>query len=436
MKRLFSLILFLSSTLFVLTACGKAHSTPKHDSHKSESLSESDLNTQIVKAQQMIDSLEAQLQLLVPPQPLGSTSAANVRTICSADFMVYCKDANNQNTMGKHDEHEKDGHDEHDQHEKDGHDEHDQHEKDGHDEHDQHEKDGHDEHEKNGHDEHDQHEKDGHKQHGKNGHGRFLSDHKKHHSKCNHKPLLVFGSFENDMCMLSNLDQLSLQCQESIQAQIQLNEQKHNEFSNAHYRAHGGMFILFIILSLVCVCKRHHQHRKRMRKFVDVLHENPEIRSAVERIVGEPLPPRPRCCFMNEHKKAFLRFVFLTWLIASSIVALVFLVLGMPFVTVVNVLFGSFIGILLLLLVACFIKKTVCCFRRLCCSRSCPSTSSSPASSFGNTSIQNNYHYHIVPNADQFDPNEILSAAQQFNNGNAQMAYYGLPVAPPNQTAL
>jgi len=107
---------------------------------------------------------------------------------------------------------------------------------------------------------------------------------------------LGFGSREADMCLRTARDELSAGCQDAI-AQTEaifreLNDEDDFDFNDMPPPHHigGGMFILMLLS--VCLCRRcsKKNRRAKVKHVLKTLHENPELKAAVEDAAGTPLP--------------------------------------------------------------------------------------------------------------------------------------------------
>jgi hypothetical protein len=428
---------------------------------------DNELYDTIYQQKMLIESLESQIQALTVTEASLSTLAANVRSSCQADFQSFCSqnqllvdpnlvyateifdysdyspyfdtlkpdepipedipnDGQFDNNHASHD-HSKDSHDSHDSHD---------HSKDSHDSHDH----GHN----HGHDHHAEH-------HGHRKQFKFRNLRSLHSQENGQQPphRLGFGSFDNDQCMMSHIMELSINCQTAINQKIESNELNMNQnnaivYDDDNKGCHGGLVATLLIVFIVftCAVRRHRKRFLKMKKFIDVLYDNAEIKSVVEGIVGEPLPSRCQPCG-NKSKKCFiLKRVFAVWFFSSIIVALFYLAFGTPIeIVLIGILSSLFQLIVLIIVVSIVIKIFKCCFKCFCKrNNSNNETSSNKETSeypgqnrlliqpiiFNPNSIP--FQYQPIPT------NHSINEHAPYNssNENIEMAYAGIPIQPNN----
>jgi hypothetical protein len=271
-----------------------------------------------------------------------------------------------------------------------------------------------------------------------------------------------FNSLENEMCMMSHIMELSSDCQSAINEILELNEDYIYQQSNTvemEYQTQIsglGIFFLLLLVILPCIAYRRHRRFMKMRKFIAVMYENPEVRSVVEGIVGEPLPPQPKCC-RNSRPKKFICRSILAWLIISLAVGIFFVAAGVPAdLVLTGILSGTIHLIVLVLICVTFVKLIkccCCCFRKRNHSNQCSSGHSCTNQFPGQNRLNLEHHmihsselpfqYQQIPMNEntntQSNDSSINSSTNQHsriyfeNNNNPSMIYAGIPVTiPPN----
>jgi hypothetical protein len=442
--------------------------------HPSSGENSQDVSNLIVQQQKMIKNLQAQIDSLTVTEEKLSNAAAQVRSSCAADFQMYCEfpqievidiiynpNVPETETKPQNPVNPQSGSESSDSHS--GSNSHSNSES-------QAKSNSHPHDSQANHAPHDRHDNVGRHEHGhfyKNTHLRklFSSDSSSFDGssifgKKNGFPgmRIGFGSFENDQCMMSYIMELSSECQSSINEILELNEdyKYQNQMDSQNQGCRGGLIVLFLIILVLlpCIAHRRRRHFMKMKKFVDVMYENPEVRGVVEGIVGEQLPPRPKCCMMNPTTKKIIHRSFLAWLISSTIVAIFFIATGTPADLVFGAIFSATFNFIFLILFCVGIYKLLkccccCCFRKRNNSNQCsmntnvnqfpgqnrlnlePIIFQSPSSA--------PFQYQPIPKNENNQSNTQNSSTNQHpadyfgDNGNIQMIYAGIPVSvPPN----
>jgi hypothetical protein len=421
----------------------------------------------------LIESLESQIKALTVTEETLSTLVTNVRSSCQADFQIFCQQ--NQLPFDSYlvSESEKsyysdyfpswgyeseypivsipeaisnggqleNNHESHD-HSKDTHDSHDGHNQDSHDSHDGHNQDSHNQ--NHGHDNHGHH---GHRKQFKARNLRSL-----HSLEKDSQPRqLGFGSSGNDQCMMLHFLELSGNCQLSInqkieaEAKYQFQHEATVDEDDEHNGCHGALIgvLLIVFVVFACAVRRHRKRFLKMKKFVDVLYDNAEIRSVVEGIVGEPLPPRCQPCNGKSKKCVFVKRVFAVWSLSSIVVALFYLAFGTPIDIILTGILSSFIQLVVLIIaISIIVKLFKCCYKCFC-----------KRNNSNNQTPNNNIEASEYPGQNRmliqpiiFNPNSIpfqyqpiptnhsVNEHAPFNsrNENIEMAYAGIPIQPNN----
>jgi hypothetical protein len=332
---------------------------------------------------------------------------------------------------------------------KDNHDNHDNHE-DNHDNH----RDNHDnyEHDHYGHNNNNNHDHDHFGHHGHRRQFKLRNLRSLHSQEKNQQPLnkLGFGSFDNDKCMMSHIMDLSVACQISINQKIEsdelsMSQNEANIYDDQDKKGcHGGIAIILFIVFVVFICalRRLRKRFLKMKKFIDLLYDNAEIRSVVEGIVGEPLPPRCQPCCGKSKKCFIIKRVFVVWFFSSIIVALFYLAFGTPIEIVLTGILSSFIQLIVLIIVISIIVKLCkCCFKCFC-----KRNNSNNETSSNNQNSEYPGQNRLLIQPIIFNPNSIPFQYQPIptnhsinehapydsSNENIEMAYAGIPIQPNN----
>jgi len=353
------------------------------------------VDTYLTYLQQLatIEALKAQIELLTITEEKLNVAAENVHSKCAADFELYCKNSIEQSQPPN---------------------------------------------------EQGEYFHALHHRHGMGSKHRLLrsdSESFSHSQRHSRTPRLGFGSRQADQCMMSHLMKLSSSCQDSINVQFEMNEmytyQNSEEFSHSGC---PGKFLIFAVVLLVfsCIARRHHKRAKKMRKFLDVVYDNAEIKSVVEGLAGEPLPPRPRCC-MDSGKKAVLRKFFLIWLLVSTIIGIYYISNGVAADIVITAIFSSTIHLIVFsVIIAIIIRMFKKCFKCLCNRNSESVTEPNQVSQqLNRISIQPitfqsppsaAFQYQPIP---QYDQSQLSNDQANFElrNGHYEMAFAGIPYA-------
>jgi hypothetical protein len=105
--------------------------------------------------------------------------------------------------------------------------------------------------------------------------------------------LLGFGD-SGDQCMYKNWDSLSTSCQGSIQSMYEFRDdyfQNNKKLASSDpNKATGATIFIVLSISLFILVIKHHFKSKKIRKILDVIDANPELKSHVENMAGVTIP--------------------------------------------------------------------------------------------------------------------------------------------------